>query len=473
MSIELKSVSWTATRSCILVKFPNLQILLDCAVVRSNRMSWQKKVHPYGKGVIPILKQMQELVYAELLPEVRTVQSRDLDLSDVDAILVSNTVSLVALPFYTEGTGFKGTVYATDPTVQLGKLVMEDLCDMFERVDRPVEDTAWAWKALCQSFSNAPLSDPNEWRPFYTRETMEKSLARIRRVFFREEIVINGELYVSAFSSGYAIGSSNWLLKTEQHRFGYLAPSSLRHSHSKPMELAAFAELDSLLLTSQSTIDQAPDLNVFKFSSAVIETLKMGGNVLIPVTPTGLVYDMFECVLKTIELQNLSRNIPIYFISTVAESSLQFAQIYPEWLSDDKGSRVYKPEEPFFHSELARTGRIRVYDSLHGPFSRDCRQPCVVFAGHPSLRIGEIVQLLDLWGGMSRNAIIMIDPDYPLETYYAPYKSLAIRAYYYPIETRLDGTQVLNKVRFFKFNLVERNSFCWYCISLSFLSLPI
>ncbi|KAL3110079.1 hypothetical protein niasHT_015682 [Heterodera trifolii] len=459
MPTEVKSLSWAATRPCLLVTFQNMRILLDCAVgmdsmasflpcpvVRSNRISWQKKVHPYGKGVIPILKQLQEFVYAELLPEVRTVLSRDLDLSAVDAILVSNTASLVALPFYTEGTGFTGTVYATDPTYQLGKLVMEDLCDMFERVDRPAEDVSWAWKTLCRSFPNAPLSDPNEWRTFYTRETMEKSLARIRRVFFREEIVVNGELRVSAFSSGYAIGSSNWLLQTEHHRLGYLAPSSLRHSHTKPMELTAFGQLDSLLITSLSTADQTPDLTVYKFSSAVIETLKMGGNVLIPVTPTGLVYDMFECVLKTIELQNVSRNIPIYFVSTVAESSLQFAQIFPEWLSEDKSSRVYKPEEPFFHSELARTGRIRVYDSLHGPFSRECRQPCVVFAGHPSLRIGEIVQLLDLWGGMSRNAIIMIDPDYPLETYYAPYKSLAIRAYYYPIETRLDGTQVLNKI---------------------------
>jgi hypothetical protein len=33
-----------------------------------------------------------------------------------------------------------------------------------------------------------------------------------------------------------------------------------------------------------------------------------------------------------------------------------------------------------------------------------------------------------------------------LEVYYSPYKKLAIRAYYFPIETRLDFTQILNKV---------------------------
>lgn len=39
----------------------------------------------------------------------------------VDAILISNYMSMLALPFITEGTGFRGTVYATDPTIQSGR----------------------------------------------------------------------------------------------------------------------------------------------------------------------------------------------------------------------------------------------------------------------------------------------------------------------------------------------------------------
>ena len=37
--------------------------------------------------------------------------------------------------------------------------------------------------------------------------------------------------------------------------------------------------------------------------------------------------------------------------------------------------------------------------------------------------------------------LILIDPDFPLETYYSPYKTLNIRAYYFPIDTRLNFTQ--------------------------------
>jgi hypothetical protein len=39
-------------------------------------------------------------------------------------------------------------------------------------------------------------------------------------------------------------------------------------------------------------------------------------------------------------------------VSPAAESSLAFANIYPEWLADDKAARVNHPEEPFFHSEV-------------------------------------------------------------------------------------------------------------------------
>lgn len=68
------------------------------------------------------------------------------------------------------------------------RLMMEDLCDMFERVDRPCGDE-WAWKALAHTFRNPPVSDPTQWRQFYSKETMDRCLARINRIFFKEEIV--------------------------------------------------------------------------------------------------------------------------------------------------------------------------------------------------------------------------------------------------------------------------------------------
>ena len=36
----------------------------------------------------------------------------------------------------------------------------------------------------------------------------------------------------------------------------------------------------------------------------------------------------------------------------------------------------------------------------------DYRQPCVVFCGHPSLRFGDAVHFIELWGNNPNNLVI-------------------------------------------------------------------
>lgn len=43
------------------------------------------------------------------------------DFSQVDVILISNYMNMLALPYVTEHTEFKGVIYATEPTKQIGK----------------------------------------------------------------------------------------------------------------------------------------------------------------------------------------------------------------------------------------------------------------------------------------------------------------------------------------------------------------
>ena len=43
------------------------------------------------------------------------------DLSQIDAILISSSSCMLALPYITEYTGFKGVIYATEPTLQIAR----------------------------------------------------------------------------------------------------------------------------------------------------------------------------------------------------------------------------------------------------------------------------------------------------------------------------------------------------------------
>lgn len=53
-----------------------------------------------------------------------------------------------------------------------------------------------------------------------------------------------------------------------------------------------------------------------------------------------------------------------------------------------------------------RENRIKVYDSVSGAFSKEYKSPCIVFTGHPSLRIGNVVNFLELWGQDKKSVII-------------------------------------------------------------------
>ena len=81
-------------------------------------------------------------------------------------------------------------------------------------------------------------------------------------------------------------------------------------------------------------------------------TLKSGGNVLVPCYPSGVTYDLFECLSGHLETCGLGA-VPMYFISPVADSSLAYSNIYAEWLSSGKQSKVFLPEPPFPHAEVS------------------------------------------------------------------------------------------------------------------------
>lgn len=56
-------------------------------------------------------------------PEFAPPQTKIVDFADIDVMLISNYLCMLALPFITEGTGFSGVVYCTEPTMQIGRSV--------------------------------------------------------------------------------------------------------------------------------------------------------------------------------------------------------------------------------------------------------------------------------------------------------------------------------------------------------------
>ncbi|KAG3294296.1 integrator complex subunit 9, transcript variant X2 [Ictidomys tridecemlineatus] len=457
--MKLYCLSGHPTLPCNVLKFKSTTIMLDCGLdmtstlnflplplVQSPRLSnlpgWSLKD---GNAFLDKeLKECSGHVFVDSVPEFCLPETELIDLSTVDVILISNYHCMMALPYITEHTGFTGTVYATEPTVQIGRLLMEELVNFIERVPKAQSASLWKNKDI-QRLLPSPLKDAVEvstWRRCYTMQEVNSALSKIQLVGYSQKIELFGAVQVTPLSSGYALGSSNWIIQSHYEKVSYVSGSSLLTTHPQPMDQASLKNSDVLVLTGLTQIPTAnPDGMVGEFCSNLALTVRNGGNVLVPCYPSGVIYDLLECLYQYIDSAGLS-NIPFYFISPVANSSLEFSQIFAEWLCHNKQSKVYLPEPPFPHAELIQTNKLKHYPSIHGDFSNDFKQPCVVFTGHPSLRFGDVVHFMELWGKSSLNTVIFTEPDFSYLEALAPYQPLAMKCIYCPIDTRLNFIQV-------------------------------
>ena len=67
--------------------------------------------------------------------------------------------------------------------------------------------------------------------------------------------------------------------------------------------------------------------------------------------------------------------------------------------------------------------------------------------GHPSLRFGEAIHFLELWGNNSNNTIVFTEPSFPYLDALAPFQPLQMRTVHCPIDTSLNFSQAKKLVR--------------------------
>lgn len=98
--------------------------------------------------------------------------------------------------------------------------------------------------------------------------SVNASLSRIQMVGYNEKIVsthilfsskntnithsfqdVYGALQVIPTSSGYNLGSSNWIIMTDHEKIVYLSGSSTLTTHPKPMDHHALKNADVLIMT--------------------------------------------------------------------------------------------------------------------------------------------------------------------------------------------------------------------------------
>lgn len=84
---------------------------------------------------------------------------------------------------------FKGVIYATEPTLQIGRFFMEELVEFIEQTPKATQ--AKHWKEMLHMFP-PPLTDaikPKSWRQIYTLAAVNSALSNIQLVGYDQKLV--------------------------------------------------------------------------------------------------------------------------------------------------------------------------------------------------------------------------------------------------------------------------------------------
>ncbi|CAL8143878.1 unnamed protein product [Orchesella dallaii] len=451
----------TCSKPCGILKWRGLTIMLDCSLDISTVLNYlplplagnskftsAPHFQNYKSSAEGELCELNNVILVDSTPLFGVPYESSIDISEIDVILVSNSSSILALPFFTENPDFHGTVYATEPTVNVGRFFMEELVEFVQAVPKPkAAKSAGKWENVFKQLDpslNFPckIGDScfnRNLKEIYSKKAISDALLRVRIVGFNENTDIFGKVEATAVSSGFSLGSCNWILKSESQKVVYVTSSSTLTTHPSPMEQSSLKDANIFILTGLTRAAlHNPDAMMGEICMAVVHTLRNGGNVLFPCYPSGIIYDLFECLTNHLEAHGYG-TYPFYFISPHAETSLAYSNILAEWLSNNKQRKVYLPEDPFPHAQLVKDGRLRHCKALNG--IPELRQPCVLFGGHPSLRFGDITHLLETWGSNANNSIIFTEAEFPYLECLAPFQPLAMKAFYCPIDTSLNFHQ--------------------------------
>lgn len=115
------------------------------------------------------------------------------DIDKIDFIVISNFYNIGALPYLTEYLGFKGKIFATEPTIQFGKQMLLELIEQIEKVPQSNSKKQGGFPFNLGIFDTdskqSEIYDYDQWKKPYSKHDIIECFSKIRKCSFDEDIV--------------------------------------------------------------------------------------------------------------------------------------------------------------------------------------------------------------------------------------------------------------------------------------------
>jgi KH/beta-lactamase-domain protein len=338
-------------RSCLLLQTENSKILLDCGI----------DVASSGADKFPYFN----------IPEF--------DIGSLDAVIISHAhLDHVGLLPYLYKMGYKGPVYMTTPTRDIGALLALDFIGV-------------AYKQAAT--------------PLYSSTDIKEMVKHSICLNFNEVTDVTPDIRLTFYNSGHVLGSAMVHLNIGNGAHNLLYGADYKYSKTRLLDpaVSSFPRVETVI--TESTYGSKNDVlaprkeTEAKFIQMVKETIEKGGKVLIPELGLGHAQESVLRVEEAIRTGELPK-IPMYIDGMIWDINA-IHTAYPDFLSANIRSQIFQDNNPFTSDIFYRVGspaeRKKVIEG----------GPCIVIATSGMLQGGASVEYLKAFADNPNNLMVL------------------------------------------------------------------
>ncbi|KAK8961784.1 hypothetical protein KSP40_PGU013944 [Platanthera guangdongensis] len=190
------------------------------------------------------------------------------NVSLIDVVLISTPAGLLGLPFLTRNPKFSAKIYATEATMKIGRLMMDDLVSMHAEYVQFYGhgNTAFPQWMGWDELERLPLKlreaaigenagELGCWLPLYSAAEIDVCMDKIQALKYAEEACYSCTIVLKAFSSGLEIGSSNWKINAPRRNLVYISNSIFESSQALGFDYGSLQGADLVLFSDMTSVN--------------------------------------------------------------------------------------------------------------------------------------------------------------------------------------------------------------------------
>lgn len=358
--LEFLGGAGTVTGSRFLITTDNARLLIDCGLFQGTRDLRQRNWAPFGDTA-----------------------------ATIDAVIISHAHldHCGYLPALVR-QGFTGPVYATQETVELAEIVLNDSAHLLR------EDAEHARKHG-YSKHNPPL-------PLYDEADVATAVTQMKVVHYDEPFSAAPGIDASLRPAGHILGSSTIALTLERPEHRLLFSGDLgRGSHPLLRAPAPPVRADTVVVESTYGNRTHERDATGEFARIIRRTIARGGSIVIP----AFAVDRTEVILmqlRALRQQGQIPDVPVYVDSPMALASLQVYARAAEHRSVDLRDDLAPAKDLFDPGNLHQLRTVEESKTVNTP-----DRPCVIISASGMATGGRVLHHLAGMLPDPRNTIVL------------------------------------------------------------------